>query len=108
MYSIEQSELETLFKFNANVMIVDVRKKPAIEKEPAMIQSAVWQDFQNVSAWADSVKSDSIVVCYCVHGHEVSQSAAADLRKAGVEAVYLKGGMQAWQERSGPLKLDNK
>lgn len=37
MNSIEQSELETLFKFGANVTIVDVRKKPALEKEPAMI-----------------------------------------------------------------------
>ena len=40
MNSIEQSELETLFKFGANVTIVDVRKKPALEKEPAMIQGA--------------------------------------------------------------------
>ena len=69
MNSIEQSELETLFKFGANVTIVDVRKKPALEKKPAMIQGAVWQDFQNVPAWADSVKSSTTVVCYCVHGH---------------------------------------
>ncbi len=106
MNSIEQSELETLLKFSADVTIVDVRKKPAIEKEPAMIQGAVWQDFQNVPAWADDVKSNT-VVCYCVHGHEVCQSAAANLRKAGVEAYYLKGGMKEWQERSGPLTLSD-
>jgi len=108
MYSIEQSELETLFKFNANVTIIDVRKKPVIEKEPAMIQGAVWQDYEDVSSWSGSVYDDDIVVCYCVHGHEVSQSAAAALRKDGVKAYYLKGGMQAWQERSGPLKLEKK
>jgi len=107
MNSIEQSELETLFKFGANVTIVDVRKKPALEKEPAMIQGAVWQDFQNVPAWADSVKSSTTVVCYCVHGHEVSQSAVANLRKAGINAYYLRGGMQQWQTRSGPLTLSD-
>jgi len=105
MYMIEQSELETLIKFNANITVVDVRKKPAVEKEPAMIQGATWQDFQDVPAWADSVKSGNVVIVYCVHGHEVSQSAAAGLRQAGIDAFYLRGGMHVWQERSGPLTL---
>lgn len=108
MYSIEQEELETLFKFGANVTIIDVRKKPAVEKEPAMIQGAIWQDFEDVSSWSGSVYDDDIVVCYCVHGHEVSQSTVANLRKTQINAFYLRGGMQQWQTRSGPLKLNNK
>jgi len=107
MNMIEQSELETLIKFNANVTIIDVRKKPAVEKEPAMIQGATWQDYEDVSSWADSVKSSNVVVVYCVHGHEVSQSATAALRQMGAQAYYLRGGMHAWQERSGPLTLAN-
>ena len=105
MNSIEQSELETLLKFNADVIIVDVRKKHAIEKEPAMIQGAVWQDYQDVPAWSNSLKPNIVVVCYCVHGHAVSQSAMVNLRKAGIEAYYLRGGMLEWQARSGPLTL---
>ncbi len=107
MNFIQQTELETLIKFGASVTIVDVRKKPAIEKEPAMIKGAVWQDFENVPAWAESVRSANVVVCYCVHGHAVSQRAVENLRKAGIEAYYLRGGMKEWQERSGPLKLDD-
>ncbi|WNK01568.1 rhodanese-like domain-containing protein [Thalassospiraceae bacterium LMO-JJ14] len=105
MSMITQDELETLIKFKAPVHIVDVRKQPAVEKNPAKIQGAVWQDFQNVKAWADSVNDGLPVVCYCVHGHEVSQSATAELRSAGISASYLRGGFEAWQQRSGPLAL---
>ena len=38
------------------------------------------------------------VVVYCVHGHEVSQSAAKALG-----ARYLEGGIEAWREAGGEL-----
>ena len=36
-----------------------------------------------------------VVVAVCVHGHEVSQSAAAQLRECGFDAYFLEGGMEA-------------
>ncbi|MBO6948587.1 MAG: hypothetical protein JJ855_11475 [Rhodospirillales bacterium] len=105
MFDITQDQLETLIDFKSPIHIIDVRKKPAVEKEPAMIQGAVWQDFQDVSAWTSTVKDGRPVVCYCVHGHEVSQSAMKNLRERGVDAYYLRGGFESWQTRSGPLKL---
>lgn len=105
MHSITQQELETLINFDAPVHVIDVRKKPAIEKDPAMIRGARWQDFQDVGSWADTVSDGKPVVCYCVHGHEVSQSAVAKLRERGVRAYYLREGFEAWQARSGPLSL---
>lgn len=105
MYSITQDQLETLIQFKSAIHIVDVRKKPAVEKEPAMIQGAVWQDFQDVPAWLSAVDDGCPVVCYCVHGHEVSQSAAAKLREHGIDAYYLRGGFENWQAGSGPLTL---
>lgn len=105
MSKITQDELETLIKFKAPLHIIDVRKKPAVEKEPAMIQGAQWQDFQDVRAWVGALADGRPVVCYCVHGHEVSQSAVAKLREAGIDAYYLQGGLEAWQARSGPLNL---
>jgi len=105
MHMISQEELETLIKFSAPLHIVDVRKKPAVEKDPAMIREAIWQDFQAVPSWSAKVNTGAPVVCYCVHGHAVSQSATAALREAGVTAYYLQGGFEAWQARSGPLAL---
>lgn len=105
MHIIEQAELETLIRLNVPARIIDVRKKPAVEKEPSMIAGAAWQDFSDVAGWIDQVRSDDLVVCYCVHGHEVSQSAVAALRDQGVNAWYLRGGLEAWHHRSGPLNL---
>jgi rhodanese-related sulfurtransferase len=105
MRMITQNELETLIRFNAPVHIIDVRKKPAVEKNPSKITGAVWQDFQDVASWADSVSDGRTIICYCVHGHEVSQSATAQLCAKNMNAYYLQGGFEAWQERSGPLSL---
>ena len=44
------------------------------------------------------------VVAYCVHGHEVSQGAAATLRKAGIQAAYLEGGIAGWKEQHLPTR----
>lgn len=105
MHSITQDQLETLITFNAPLHVIDVRKKPAIESDPAMVRGATWQDYQDVPAWAETVGDGLPVVCYCVHGHEVSQSAVAKLRERGIDAYYLRGGFTAWQARSGPLNF---
>lgn len=105
MFSITQDQLETLIAFKSAIHVIDVRKKPAVEKQPAMIEGAVWQDFQDVPGWISSVDDGLPVVCYCVHGHEVSQRAAQMLRERGIDAYYLRGGFETWQARSGPLNL---
>jgi hypothetical protein len=38
------------------------------------------------------------VVVYCVHGHAVSQEAAAALAATGRKARYLDGGIEHWKE----------
>lgn len=105
MHSITQDQLETLIQFNAPIRIIDARKKPAVEKDPAMVHDAEWQDYERVAEWADSLTGGQPVICYCVHGHEVSQSTVAALRARGIDAYYLRGGFHEWQARSGPLKI---
>src|SRR5262249_29594093 len=40
---------------------------------------------------------------YCVHGHEVSQGAAAALNDAGISTRYLEGGLEGWKAAAGSL-----
>ncbi len=105
LYIINVTELEALLKFNAAVTLVDVRKKPAVEAEPAMIRGAIWRVHDAVDTWADELPDDVPVVCYCVHGHAVSQNAVAALRANGHDAYYLRGGLEAWLHASGPLHV---
>ena len=66
LHIIDIAELETLFKFKAAVTIVDVRKKPAVESEPAMIRGAMWCAHDAVDTWANELTDDVPIVCYCV------------------------------------------
>jgi rhodanese-related sulfurtransferase len=43
------------------------------------------------------------VLVYCVHGHEVSQTAAALLRAAGFDARHLQGGFEGWAAQGRPI-----
>lgn len=36
------------------------------------------------------------IVVYCVKGGSVSQSVAERLRKEGLDALFLEGGLKAW------------
>ncbi len=105
LHLIEIAELETLLKFDAPITVIDVRKKPAVDAEPAAIRGAEWRAHDAVDTWAADLPDGVPVVCYCVHGHAVSQGAVAALRTKGHDAYYLRGGLEAWLHASGPLRL---
>ena len=106
MHAIHTHELETLLGVGANIRIVDVRKPKARENDPARIAGAVDRPFDDLESWANETENDNrVVICYCVHGHEVSQGAVQKLRDAGRNAFYLRGGLDAWKAESGALQL---
>ena len=74
------------------VVVLDVRKQPAFDKNPMLIPGAVRVPPDALSEWAGNNSASSPVVTYCVHGHEVSQGAAALLQGLGYQVSYLEGG----------------
>jgi Fe-Mn family superoxide dismutase len=44
------------------------------------------------------------VVVYCVYGHEVGRSTAMRLRATGVDARFLRGGIDGWKAAGKPLQ----
>ncbi len=97
--SITPEELADL----SDVTILDVRKKPAYDDDTVVIAGATWRDPAMIDEWGGDVAPDRPVVCYCVHGHEVSQGANADLRRLGFDARYLEGGIEDWKATGGRL-----
>jgi hypothetical protein len=71
-----------------------------------MASGALRRDPEKVDTWAKTLPAASSVVVYCVHGHEVSQTAAAALHDAGISVLYLKDGLEGWMAAQG--KLDHK
>ena len=85
-------------------IVIDVRREPAYLASREMVGGALRRKPEQVGAWARSLPAASGVVVYCVHGHEVSQQAAAALAQAGIKAHFLEGGLEeGWKAIDGPL-----
>ena len=95
--SIAPSQLRADIAGRTPPVIIDVRRRPAFTSSREMIRGALRRDPEQVEAWAKSLPAASSVVVYCVHGHEVSQGAAALLAATGIDARYLEDGLEGWK-----------
>lgn len=81
----------------SGALVIDVRRAGVFEQATQMMAGARWHDPAAVGQWATDLPRDQAVVVYCVHGHEVSRATALRLRAAGVDARYLRGGLEGWK-----------
>jgi rhodanese-related sulfurtransferase len=82
-------------------LVIDVRKPVAFDGDEQMLPGAVRIEPEHIDSW-DPTHARPLVT-YCVHGHEVSQGAAAALRARGFHATHLEGGIALWRELGMPL-----
>lgn len=88
----------------AGAVLLDVRRRAAFDQATTLIPGAQWRDPADVGRWARTLPRGQAVIVYCVHGHEVSQATAQYLRDAGIDARYLRGGIEAWTAAGRPLQ----
>jgi rhodanese-related sulfurtransferase len=100
--SIDAAGLYPLLGLANGPTIVDVRRAPAWEQSPRILPGARRGLPDELAAWAARLPKSKPVVVYCVHGHEVSQGAAAALGTLGYDARYLEGGIAHWLEAGLP------
>src|SRR3954470_20414915 len=104
MKPISATELRSKLTGGAPPVVVDVRRRPTFSASRELIRGALRRDSEQVAAWALRLPAASSVVVYCVHGHKVSQNAAAALASAGLDARYLEGGLEeGWKALDGSL-----
>jgi len=101
--SISTTQLNQLLQSANSPVIVDVRKKPAFDKNPDTLPGATWHNHEKVAVWSKDLQLAPRIVVYCVHGHEVSQNVCGTLRDLGFDACFLEGGINAWKQASLPL-----
>ena len=87
----------------AGARVLDVRRAGVFEQADALIPGAEWRDPGQVSSWCAQLPQDKPVVVYCVYGHEVGRTTAMRLRAAGVNAKFLRGGIDGWKSAGRPL-----
>jgi rhodanese-related sulfurtransferase len=86
-------------------LVLDVRRRKVFDAAPRVLPTARWRRHTGIGEWADRLPLATPVVCYCTHGHNVSQLAVAALRERGIDARTLAGGIEDWQRSGGPTIL---
>lgn len=92
-HAISPSALAALLGKPDSPLILDMRRIERFGLSPSLLPSAVHVAPEDLAACLKN-HSPQFAVTYCVYGHEVSQSAAAELRNAGWDARFLLGGIE--------------
>jgi rhodanese-related sulfurtransferase len=82
-------------------LVLDVRSEAAFAADDLLVVSAL-RPQGDLAAFATQHAAGRTIVAYCVHGHEVSQEAARALSRAGHQASFLDGGIEAWRAAGLP------
>ena len=85
-------------------ILVDVRGQDAFGNDDRLIIGALYRSPEEVERWRNEFSASRPIIAYCSHGREVSQGVTEALRRAGVEASYLEGGIGGWKELRLPTR----
>lgn len=99
--SIDPQELRKRLSGPEPPTVIDVRREADYAAAPDRIPKALRRDPEKIEEWIQDLPPGTPVVAYCVKGGAVSQSIAERLRREGREAVFLEGGLKAWNEAEG-------
>ena len=96
--SISPAALRQALSSTHPPLVIDVRRRDRFLESPVMVKGALRRDPEAIEASKDALPRAAQVVVYCIHGHEVSQTAARVLG-----ASYLEGGIEGWKAAGGAL-----
>jgi rhodanese-related sulfurtransferase len=84
--------------------LIDVRRTPTFDADPWMIVGAIRRPPATVAEWGAALPKGRPIVVYCAHGLEIGCDTAARLRRIGLDARFLEGGIAEWAERKLPAR----
>jgi rhodanese-related sulfurtransferase len=99
--AISPAELKHLLDQGADIKVLDVRRREHRVHVEHPIPGAEWRDPEQIAEWSKDLENQGEVIVFCVLGHNVSQDARDYLRKQGLRARIVDGGIEAWQALSG-------
>ena len=99
---ISAAELVRTLGSARHPLVIDVRREAAFAGSPHLVCGSIHRNPEKIANWSAEMPPGKSIVVACVHGHEVSQNAAADLRAAGLDARPLSGGVEGWIEAGYP------
>jgi superoxide dismutase, Fe-Mn family len=100
--SIAAEELRARLDGGEDIVVLDVCLADDLAKRSDMLPGAQIRAPEAVNAWAGELPRDKPIVAYCVYGFQVSGDAVTELRRRGLSAQNLAGGIAAWHAIAGP------
>jgi Fe-Mn family superoxide dismutase len=94
--------LRDLLSKQNDVVVLDVRLEEDLAKGWDLLPNALYRRPQDVEVWARDLPKDRPIVAYCVYGFQVSRDAVTILRKHGIDARSLSGGIASWHAIGAP------
>ncbi|MBN8916349.1 MAG: superoxide dismutase [Rhizobiales bacterium] len=85
-----------------DLLVLDVCLAEDLPKRSDMLPGALLHVSETIADWADALPRDKPIVVYCLYGFQVSGDAVAELRRRGLDARMLRGGIAAWHAIGGP------
>ena len=97
-FSISPKDLWNAIATQDAPQIIDVRRREAYGESPHLLPGAIWRDVAKTAEWATQLDVTRPIVVACKAGHEMSQSATAQLRANSIDARVLEGGYEGWSK----------
>jgi superoxide dismutase, Fe-Mn family len=101
---VSVEEVKAMLDTGEPVQIVDARPRHTMSRQQDIMDGATWRDPDLVQEWSGELSKSDPVVVFCVYGFHVGCKTAIELREAGFDAKYMKGGHSAWKAIGGAIK----
>jgi Fe-Mn family superoxide dismutase len=82
--------------------LIDVCLTEDLPRRTDMLPNAQFHIAEELKAWAPELPVERPIVVYCKYGFQVSGEATTELRRRGLDARFLAGGLAAWHAMGGP------
>jgi superoxide dismutase, Fe-Mn family len=99
---LSPEELRRMLERGDDVVLLDVCLAEDLAKRSDMIPKALLRPPERLSEWAVDLPRQKPVVVYCIYGFQVSGDAVSELRRRGLDARQLQGGIATWHAIGGP------
>lgn len=98
---VSPEDLQAMLQAGEDVVVLDICLADDMAKRHDMMPGALIRPPESLPDWIDALPRDKPLVAYCMYGFQVSGNAVAEMRKHGLDARSLAGGIAAWHAIGG-------
>jgi Fe-Mn family superoxide dismutase len=95
--------LHSMLDSKEDIVVLDCCLADDLAKRHDMIPTALLRAPESLHDWAGDLPRDKPIAVYCVYGFQVSGDVVAELRRRGLDARRVAGGIASWHAIAGPV-----